>query len=253
MPASPATPGSGRGRDPESVAGSGRVPPTPPIGFPVYGLDASWPGARRLESFGDQVGEPPRWAELAHQGADGESLILVASYSRPRTDQLAAHLAEPPLADVASRAASTLINVTLPGPSVPRPDGCLRALAAHATGLAGQYARWQAVGWRVDGAAVAARAVWFAGGWAAVSDGLADGYLAAVGTGAGPDGLSLARLRDGAAYHFDLDQPLPPEIRTESSQAAFESVRPEAAASARRDWHPDQLRLMGEPGRAGAR
>jgi len=62
------------------------VPTSPPFSFPLYGLDASWPGARWLESFGDQVGDPPRWAELAHQSIDGESLIIVASYSRPGTE-----------------------------------------------------------------------------------------------------------------------------------------------------------------------
>jgi hypothetical protein len=57
----------------------------------------------------------------------------------------------------ATRAASILINVTLPVQSVPRPDGYLRALSAHAMEVAGQYAQWSAVGWQVDGAAVTAR------------------------------------------------------------------------------------------------
>jgi hypothetical protein len=164
-----ASEGPRRGRDPRNVPGSGRVPTSPPIGFPVYGLDGSWPGARWLDSFGDQVGDPPRWVRLAHQSVDGDSLIMVETYSRPPTDDLAARRAEPPLADVVDRAASILINVTLPVQSVPRPDGFIRALGAHIMELAGQYAQWPTVGWRVDGAAATARVSWFADGWRSVT------------------------------------------------------------------------------------
>src|SRR5215469_1407206 len=107
------------GRDPRNVPGSGWVPTSPPIGFPVYGLDGSWSGARWLDSLGDRVGDRPRWVRLAHQGVDCDSLIMVESYSRPVTDDLAARRAEPQLADVVSRAATSLVNVTLPVHSVP--------------------------------------------------------------------------------------------------------------------------------------
>jgi hypothetical protein len=247
-----ASAGPCRGRDPRNVPGSGWVPTSPPIGFPVYGLDGLWPGARWLDSFGDQVGDPPRWVRLAHQGVDGDSLIMVESYSRPVTDGLAARRAEPPLADVVSRAASILINVTLPVKSVPRPDGFLRLVVERAMDIAGQYPQWPAIGWRVDGAAVTARVRWFAGGWAAVSDAVAEVYLSAVGIGVGPDGLSLARLQDGAAYHFDLDQPLRPGVMSASSRAAFGAQSESEAPWQRQDWHADQLKLMRESGRTSA-
>lgn len=240
----PETADQRRSRDPRNVPGPGWVPTSPPFDFSVYGLDASWPGARWLDSFGDQVGDPPWWARLSHQSGDGESLIMVESYSRPVTDDLAARWGEPPLADVASRAASILINVTLPVQSVPRPDGYLRALGAHAVEIAGQYPRWPAVGWQVDGVAATARVGCFAGGWAAVSDAVADVYLSAVGMGVGPDGLSLARLQDGAAYHFDLKQPLRPGVLSASARAA--DLQFEAPPWQRQDWHADQLRLMRE-------
>lgn len=233
-----------RSRDPRNVPGSGWVPTSPPLDFPVYGLDASWPGARWRDSFGDQVGDPPRWVRLSHQSVDGDSLIMVESYSRPVTDDLAARRGEPPLADVAFRAALILLDATLPVQSVLRPDGFLRALQEHLPKFAGQYPQWPAVGWRVDGAAVTARVSWFAGGWAAVSDGVAEVYLSAVGVGIGPDGLSLARLQDGAAYHFDLKQPLRPGVLSASSRAA--AVELEAPPWQRQDWHADHLRLMRE-------
>ncbi len=233
-----------RSRDPRNVPGSGWVPTSPPLDFSVYGLDASWLGARWLDSFGDQVGDPPRWVRLSHQSGDGDSLIMVETYSRPVTDELAARHDERPLADVAFRASLILLDATLPVQSVPRPDGFLRALHKHLPEYAGQYPRWPAVGWRVDGAAVTARVSWFAGGWAAVSDAVAEVYLSAVGMGVGPDGLSLARLQDGAAYHFDLKQPVRPGVLSASARAA--DVQFEAPSWQRQDWHADQLRLMRE-------
>jgi hypothetical protein len=239
-----------RSRDPRNVPGSGRVPTSPPVGFPVYGLDGSWPGTRWLDSFGDQAGDPPRWARLGHQSADGASLILVETYSRPATDDLAERQGEPHLADAAFRAAHILIDVTLPVLAVPRPAGSLRVVVEHAMEIAGQYPQWPAVGWRVDGAPVSARVIWFAGGWAAVSDAVAEVYLSAVGMGAGPDGLSLARLQDGTACHFDPDRPLRPGVLSASSRAA--GAQFEVPPWQRQDWHADQLRLMRESGRTSA-
>jgi hypothetical protein len=193
--------------------------------------------------FGDQVGDPPRWVTLGHQSADGESLILVQTYSRRVTDDLAARSGESPLEDVAIRAAVILINVTLPTQSVPRPEGFLRVLVERAMEMAGQYAQWPAVGWRVGGAAVPARVTSFAGGWAAISTGVADVYLSAVGVGTSPDGLSLARLHDGIGYHFDLEQPLRPGVLSASSRAALVGFE---ASWQRQDWHADQVGVMRE-------
>jgi hypothetical protein len=225
------------------------VPTSPPIGFPVYGLDGPWPGARWLDSFGDQGGDPLRWVRLGHQSADGRSLIMVESYSRSVTDEMAARHGEPPLEDVAVRAAVMLVDVTLPAQSVPRPDGFPRVLVEHAMKFAGQHVQWPAVGWRVDGAVVPVRVTWFAECWAAISDAPAEVYLSAAGVGVGPDGLSLARLRDGTAYHFDLEQPLRPRVLSASKRAA---EAPFEGQWQRQDWHADQLRLMRESGRTSA-
>jgi hypothetical protein len=163
---------------------------------------------------------------------------------------MAARWGELPLADAAFRAVHILIDATLPVQSLPRPDGFLRVLAEHAMELAGQHVQWPAVGWRVDGAVVPARVSWFAGGWAAISDGVTEAYLSAVGIGVGPDGLSLARLQDGAAYHFDLQQPLRPGALSASRRAA--GVQVEAPSWRRQDWHSNQLRLLRESGRTSA-
>jgi hypothetical protein len=231
-----------RPRDPRSFPGSGWVPTSPSVAFPVYGLDVSWPGARWLDLFGDEIGDPPRWVALGHESVDGQSLIMVNTYSGLPTDAQAARIGQPPLEDVAFDAAHILINVTLPVQSVPRPDGFLPRLTEHARHAASQSAQWPTVQWRVDAATVAARVWRFAGGWAAISDAVDDVYLSAVGAGTQPDGLSLTRLRDGSAYHFDLAQPLGPGLLSASRRAA--GVEFGGSQWESQDWHADHVRLM---------
>jgi hypothetical protein len=218
------------------------VPSSPPASFPVYGLQASWPGARWIDGFGDKIGDPPRWLALAHQSADGRSLIMVNTYSAVATDAQSARSGRQPLSDVAFDAAHMLVNLTLPVQSVPRPDGFLPALTEHALRAAGQYAQWPTTPWRVDGAAVAARRWQFAGGWAAASDAVDHVYLVAVGVGPEPEDLSLTRLLDGIAYHADLTRPLSPALLSASRQAA--GAQSEDPRWQRHDWHPDHVRLM---------
>ena len=223
--------------------GSDVVRPSPPADFPVYGLAASWSGSQWLESFGDAIGDPVRWVSLGHRSLNSESLIFVETFSRLRTDALAARSLQPPLQQVAFYAAVVLINVTLPTKPLPWPDGFQRALVGHADERSGQYAQWPLVRWRVNGAAVTARTWWFAGGWVAVTDAVESVYLAAVGVGTNPDGLSLAVLQDGSAYHFDLEQPLHTRVMSASRAASAGGDRPPPR---REEWHADQLRLMRE-------
>jgi hypothetical protein len=108
-----------------------RIPSSPPVDFPLYGLEASRPGSRWLELFGDAIGDPVNWVVLGHRSLNGESVIVVETFSQPRTDVLVSASGQPPLQYVAHYAANTLINVTLPVQSVPRPDGLLQALADY--------------------------------------------------------------------------------------------------------------------------
>jgi hypothetical protein len=193
MCAAASDPGAGgphRKRDPRNFPGSGWTPASPPVAFPVYGLDASWPGTRWLDGFGDEIGDPPRWVGLAHQAVDGQSRTMVHTYFRPPTDAQAARRGQSPWQDIAFDAAHMLINVTLPAQSVARPDGYIPLLVEHATKIAGQYAQWPAVRWQVGAVAAAARVCRFAGGWGAITDAADEVYLAVVGVGTGPEGLS---------------------------------------------------------------
>ena len=227
---------------------------SPRIQFPVYGLDPSWPGLRWLELFGDEIGDPVRWVSLGHRSRDGDALVMVKTYRRlatgsPRsyqipTDAQAAELGRSPLEWVAFNAAFELVNLTLPVRSLPRPPGFYRALVDHAEQAGREYARWPTVRWSVDGHAVTAHRWPFAGGWAAFTDAVEGVYLYATGLGADPDGLSLARLTDADAYHFDLHSPLATALLT-SSRAAALGDRP---LPGRPDWHADQLQLIDSPG-----
>jgi len=218
-----------------------QIPASPPAGFPVYGPDESWPGARWLEGFGDALGEEVRWVRLACQDPATGALLLVETCSRPLTDAAAARAGVDPLRTVAFDAGALLANLTLPVQSVPRPDGIKRALVEHVDQRSRQYTEWPPVTWHVDGAAVTARVWRFAGGWAAISDAIGDVYLGAAGTGSAD--LSLTRLRDGGGYGFGLDQPLHPGVLTASSAARDGGER---APEQRLDWHPDQLRLISD-------
>jgi len=44
--------------------------PSPPVTFPVYGLDGSWSGSRWLDGFGDRIGDDVRSVRLAHQSTE---------------------------------------------------------------------------------------------------------------------------------------------------------------------------------------
>jgi hypothetical protein len=218
----------------------GPIAPSPPVDFPVYGLEPAWPGSRWLESFGDRIGDPVSWVSLGHRSLDGESTVLVETFSRPRVDLVCHKL---PMEHVAGYACTALINITIPEHSEPLPDGFLRALVHLSEEQGEQCAHWPLIRWRVDGTAVPARVWRFADGWAAVSDAVESVYLAAVGMGTEPVALSLALLPDGDAHHFDLDQPLHPDTLA----AGLTRDGYERRYLRRTEFHPDQLRLMGDP------
>jgi hypothetical protein len=224
------------------MALTGQVPASPSAGFPLYGLDMSWPGARWLDSFGEVIGEEVRWVRLAHQSLDTGAMILVETHSRPLTGARVSGSGQPPLQEVAFAASFVMVNLTVPADSAPTPDGLLRALVDHAHERSERYAEWLPVAWQVDGRPVTGRVWRFAGGWAAFSDAVPGVYLAvAGGRGTDPGGLAFTRVLDGAAYNFELDQPLHPRMLVTSSAARADGERPPLR---RQEWDDDQLRLI---------
>ncbi len=227
----------------------------PPAGFPVHGLDSPFTGPRWLELFGDPPDGSPTWVSLNHQSADGLSLVNVTTYvhqvqGNPRsirvpTDEQAAQWGSPPLMSVAGQCTARLVSQTLPVQSLTRPPGFLRALAELSQEVANAYSAWPVTVWQVGGRPAKVPVWRFAGGWTGFTDAAAGVYLTAVGTGPGtePDGLSLAPLRDGSAYHFDVREALSFDVARASAEAAGVPVGSDARWE-RKDWHLDQLQLM---------
>jgi hypothetical protein len=223
-------------------AGTEELQTSPPIQFPLYGLDADRPGVRWLDGYGDALGDDVRWIGLAQGDPGADELIMVETFSRSLTNSLHVRGGEPPLKSVSFAAAVTLVNLTLPDPSVDRPEGLFKAVVDHADTRSRQHADWTPVTWLVDGAPVTALAWEFAGGWAAFSDALPDVYLAISGSTGSPDGIAIDLLKDSRAYHFDLDQPLHPRVIETSAAAALADCG--RSWPGRADLHPDQLRLL---------
>jgi hypothetical protein len=184
------------------------TPPSPPVDFPLHGLDDSWQGDRCLAFFDAKVGDPTWGVRLVHQDPAGDAYVGVASLPRERDDRVFADTVADRLTEVAHYGTHWLINLTLPEMTVPRRDGFLRALVGHSLHHAVSHARWPEVTWSVDGTQVPAAAWRFAGGWTAFTDALPDTYLVVVGLGREPDGLALAVVEDATPYGFDLTAPL---------------------------------------------
>src|ERR1700733_5626391 len=173
----------------------------PPPSFPVYGLVSPSGGARCLELFGDPPDGEPHFVSLWHQSSDARSVIMVTTYTRRSpgnsdgwrvpTDEQAAEHGVSALECLASQCTTTLVDLTLPVPSLARPPGLLKALVGHAQTAAEAHAVWATVDWRFDGVAVQAPAWSFAGGGAGFTDAAEDAYVSVVGLGpdASPDGL----------------------------------------------------------------
>jgi hypothetical protein len=226
------------------------------VSFPVYRLDSPFTGPRWLELFGDPPDGPPSWVTLAHQTADGRSLLQMTTYLRrpggnSRGYRVAtdaqAEQGRSPLEDVACQGTTALINLTLPVPQLAYPPGFLTELVGRAVAAARARSAWPMVVWRVDGLPVQVHVWRFAGGWTAFTDAVAGVYLCVVGVGrgAGPEDLSVAALRDGRTYHFDLHGPLSLQLAKASAEAAGLPLK-SPPSWAREDWHPDHLHLIRE-------
>jgi hypothetical protein len=207
-------------------------PASPPVDFPLYGLDA-WDGPRWLETFDGELGTPTWAVRLGHQrGTD--TYVGVATLPRERYDRLCGA----DRSEVALFGTFWLINLTLPDPGLPRPDGFLRDLVSLSEVAGTRHADWPQVRWSVGEASV-----WrFAGGWTGFAV-LDDVYVVVAAFGLEPNGLRFAVVPDGAPYGFDLAAPL----RTTDLPAARERTGPAAPARLNTDaWHADHGALLDE-------
>ncbi|MBB3050220.1 hypothetical protein FHS23_001215 [Prauserella isguenensis] len=247
---------------PGGLDGAAREPRPVPVDFPVYGLHPRIPGPRWVDFFEGGSGGPAApdadagvVAELGEAGqspwalwlgqrlADTERGLRIGSMPRLRYERAMCPSGGDPLAEVAFGAAFGLVNLTLPDSSVPRPDGLIESLLAHAEQHARRYEKWKRVTWRVDGMSVRARIWEFAGGWTGFTGDLDDSYVAVIGIGVAAEGLSLARVTDPKAYGVDFSVPI-----SLADLGKHRATRPEAwLPPPRRDaFHAEQLALLPE-------
>lgn len=238
----------------------GALPGPVAVDFPVYGLHPGIPGPRWVDFFEGGNGRPAEpdagavsdlgetehspWALwLGQRLADTERGLRVGSMPRLRYERAMCPGGGDPLAEVAFGAAFGLVNLTLPDSSVPRPHGLIESLLAHAEQHARRYEKWEHVTWWVDGMSVRARIWEFAGGWTGFTGDLDDSYVAVIGIGVAPDGLSLARVTDPKSYGVDFSAPI-----SLLDLGRHRATRPEAwLPPPRRDaFHPEQTALLPE-------
>ncbi|WP_308292213.1 hypothetical protein [Prauserella halophila] len=245
--------------DAESVtggsSGSASEPRPVPVDFPVYGLHPRIPGPRWVDFFEGgnvgsdagsgraEVGQAPWALWLGQRLADTECGLRIGSLPRLRYERAMCPGGGDPHAEVAFSAAFGLVNLTLPDSSVPRPDGLIESLLAHAEQHARRYEKWKRVTWRVDGMSVRARIWEFAGGWTGFTGDLDDSYVAVIGIGVAPEELSLARVTDPTSYGVDFSVPI-----SFADLGRHRATRPEAwLPPPRRDaFDAEQLALLPE-------
>jgi hypothetical protein len=195
----------------------------PPIGFPLYGLDASWLGTRWLKFVQGPVGEPLYEVTLGHGDRPvpmrGHPLLDITTRSAKNAhdrDSVAFQR------ELAFSGLFTLMNMTAPTPdAVLDRERMWKKALAYAGRRADQYLRWASVTWSVDGVPTAARFTRFAGAWTGFSlavDGI--GFWI-VGYRVGPEDLGIAQIASGEPYGFDLAEPVVYPDTLHSAQAAL--------------------------------
>ncbi len=209
---------------------------SPPVDFPIYGLDGTWNGTRWLEFFEGRIGDPAWGVWLGHRLGTGA--VLVGTLPRERYDRIAVGLDADRLAEIASSGTFKLINLTLPDASVPRSAGMIPSLLNHAEQNAKEFAGWPRIDWLVDGRRVSASVWRFGGAWTAFTDDLPDSYVIAVGVNIEPGSLILAQVKNGQSYGVDLAANL--DVDDLNKRV---SARPDAVwlNPNRNGFHPDQL------------
>jgi hypothetical protein len=165
----------------------------PPIEFVPYGV-AAWTGARWLEFFEGESGEPAWSVWLAHRTTDGRGLVVIITYPKRRFDDRLAVDSEEPMLEVVARAAFFLGEL-------------MRVNLRERDRWIHDFERWPRAPWTIDGASVEARTLSVGTDWAAVTT-LTDAYLVILGHEVGPAELALVSMGDGEPYGVDFDEPL---------------------------------------------
>jgi hypothetical protein len=192
------------------------------VRFVPYGV-AEWAGPRRLE-FWQRSGPDADRADqvwLAHDDQDAGTSLVVGTFD-PHDRAADSY-------DLAEDVAIKLVNISLPAPDLPRPEGFNKRLLRYAKELAARRDRWPSMPATVDGDTAPLRYTQFAGSWAGAVDGYSIGLYS---TGQRPSALTLTSCYDTSPYGFDRHA----GVRFVDMQSPESWLR-------RDNWHPDHYLL----------
>lgn len=180
---------------------------------------AGWSGRRRLEFWQRSGPDPDRVTQLwlAHDDGSANTSIVVGTFSSGD------HSADG--VDIAEELTIKLVNLGLPDPEVPSPEGFNWRLVQYAEALAAQHQQWPTTPITIGDHFSQLRYTAFAGWWV----GMVDRYpIGVYGTGERPSTLTLVRCTDTTPYGFDLAA----GVRFVDMQSGSWHRRPS-------QWHPD--------------
>jgi hypothetical protein len=213
-------------------------PSSPPVDFPVYGLDASWHGSRWLDYY-SAVDQERAWAiGLGHRSAESSSAIVVSTLRQDH--YIPVHGETDPLIEVAFQSALRLGDASLPVFDTARPPGMLKALVAHMDQQARRYRDWPVAQWRADGNLITAPVLKFAGGWMTFTDRIPNAYVSMFSFENPLDSsINVTKSVDLKDYGFSHESRLSAELQKESRERY-----PNAGLNPRDGYHSDLLALI---------
>jgi hypothetical protein len=149
--------------------------------------------------------------------------------------------------DPAFAAMFALVNATMPEPAG-RPDEYTRRIVDFAGREADRHSRWPEATWTIDLVPVSASVFEWAGAWAGFTTAVHEVDVVVVGSGIAPSGLTISRVNDTSAYHFDGRRPIRfPETVAQARAEALAAVGVESEMDADVWWpaHPDHTSALG--------
>jgi len=177
---------------------------SPPVDFPVYGLDASWRGWRWFEYYQAKSGDRAWAVGLGHRPADGTGGIIISTLRRAHYDMALPRGQADHLVEIAFEGAVRLGNATLPEIDVPRPQDLLKALVGHMQDQSEHYRDWPVASWKVDGNLITGPILNFADGWITFTAAVPEIYVSVLGLNAPlTSSLDVVRIADLREYGLD--------------------------------------------------
>jgi hypothetical protein len=177
-------------------------PPHPPLDFSLFGLN-EWSGARWVEFFEGEIGEPVWAVTLAHSRDPALVLVRFAP-TKPWDRRMAGGL--PGATAFACSLLVALIDMARPELDGSEHDQYNRSIWAFAQEQAKTTESWEQTQWGWDGHTVPARIRRFAHAWTGFTLGVPGHYVGVTAFNLVDPRIDLIRV-NGADYGFDFTVP----------------------------------------------